>query len=603
MLQPNRDRLDYGTLLMPPEGFQLDHAIATSYSLDLDTLISIPVALYFAHSLDLNIKQDVVQVLDSIRRASDTVRVFCQKGQICVPDNQHRLYSFIESCVVQVPPTHKDSFHPKIWVIRYSNSLKEVKYRLIVLSRNLTFDRSWDIAFQMDGDSFRDRSNNFRNTKPLVDFINYLGSFEKISWIKSFVADLGKTEFKLTSNEFEDFKLMPSGFDGYQSNTLFRGSVFDELLIISPFLTNGGLEVARNHSSTKPIVFSREFELKRINKDLLSQFSAYHLSKDCVDGEEKIEVDTEENLLSQPQDLHAKLYSVKSGWDAFLYVGSANCSKRAMDNNVEFMIQLRGKNSKIGPQAFLQELINDELKVFQRYSGTDELTDLEKRVEEHEQILQAVRIELVNAPLKARANIQDDGNYQIEIDFNLSRVASNPQIEAAAYLLRSDNQKNVLKQSERNVWIVHNIAELDLSCFMIIDLRLKGSQVTLHFAIKTEIANLPASRSTKIFRDIISNTANFLKYIRFLLADDYWEEQLAFPESKESRDGDLRRIFNGEEPIYENLLKAASRQPERLVEIKNVMDKLSQEESKDKPIIPDDFRRLWDIFDKLEVKK
>ncbi len=56
MLQPNKDRLDYGNLLMPPEGFQLDNAIATSYSLDLDALISIPVALYFAHSLDLNVK-------------------------------------------------------------------------------------------------------------------------------------------------------------------------------------------------------------------------------------------------------------------------------------------------------------------------------------------------------------------------------------------------------------------------------------------------------------------------------------------------------------------------------------------------------------------
>ena len=162
MLQPNKDRLDYGNLLMPPEGFQLDNAIATSYSLDLDALISIPVALYFAHSLDLNVKQDVVQVLDSIRRASTTVKVYCQKGQIKVPDNQHRHYMFIEPCVVQVPPTHRDSFHPKVWVIRYKNNSNEIKYRVIILSRNLTFDRSWDVAFQLDGDCIQDRKNNFR---------------------------------------------------------------------------------------------------------------------------------------------------------------------------------------------------------------------------------------------------------------------------------------------------------------------------------------------------------------------------------------------------------------------------------------------------------
>ena len=368
MLQPHKDRLDYGNLLMPPEGFQLDNAIATSYSLDLDALISIPVALYFAHSLDLNVKQDVVQVLDSIRRASDTVKVFCQKGQIKVPETQHRLYSFIEPCIVQVAPTQQDSFHPKIWVIRYKNNHKEIKYRVIVLSRNLTFDRSWDVAFQMEGDFIQDRQKNFGKTKPLIDFINYLSGFEKISWIKSFVADLGKTDFKITANEFEDFTFLPTGIEGYRKNILFDKQLYDNLLIISPFVTNGGLEIAKQHSKIKPTLFSREFELKKLNREVLTHFSVYHLSNDFVEGEEKLEVDTEENMISQPQDLHAKVYSYKSGWDAYLLLGSANCSKRAMENNVEFMIQLKGKNSKIGPDAIFADLVNKDFHVFQQYS-------------------------------------------------------------------------------------------------------------------------------------------------------------------------------------------------------------------------------------------
>src|SRR5690606_33498010 len=133
-------------------------------------------------------------------------------------------------------------------------------------------------------------------------------------------------------------------------------------------------------------------------------FSVYHLSNDFVEGEEILEVDTEENLLSQPQDLHAKVYSYKSGWDAYLLLGSTNCSKRAMENNVEFMIQLKGKNSKIGPDVIFAELVNKDLHVFQQYSVTEELSAQEKLLDEQEQELQKLKIEMLNVALKARAS-------------------------------------------------------------------------------------------------------------------------------------------------------------------------------------------------------
>ena len=604
MLQPNKknDRLDYGNLLMPPEGFQLDNAIATSYSLDLDALISIPVALYFAHSLDLNVNQDVVQILDSIRRASDTVKVFCQKGQIKVPDNLHRLYSFIEPCVVQIPPTRKDSFHPKIWVIRYKNKSKEIKYRVIILSRNLTFDRSGDVAFYMDGNCIQERQNNFKKTKPLVDFINHLAGYEEISWLKSFVADLGKTEFKLTDNEFEDFNFLPTGFQGYKKNILFDKQIYDELLIISPFITNSGLDLARKHSINKPYLFSREFELKKLNQEVLKHFSVYHLANDFVEGEEKLEADTEENIPPQLQDLHAKVYSYKEGWNASLLLGSSNCSMRAMVNNVEFMIQLKGKNSKIGPAAIFKELINDELKVFQEYSATEQLSEQEQLLNQEEQELQNLKIDLVNSILIAKVIKQEDSNFKIEVDFDLKSIPNNPKIKATSYLLRSNEQKQILKTGERNIWTVHNISELDLSCFLIIELKLEDSPASISFVMKIRIENLPDTRNTKIFRDIISNTANFFKYIRFLLAENYWDEQLSFGDDygKDSEGNSFGIYFNQEVPIYENMLKAISREPEKLVEIKKVMDKLSEEENKDQPIIPEDFKILWNVFEETQ---
>jgi len=603
MLQPNKDRLDYGNLLIPPEGFQLENAIATSYSLDLDALISVPVALYFAHSLDVNLKEDVVQVLDSVRRASDTLKVFCQKGQIKVPDNQHRLYSFIEPCIVEIPPTHKSSFHPKIWIIRYKNKSGEINYRVIVLSRNLTFDRSWDVAFQIDGKCVPNQK--FDKTKPLIDFINYLAQYENISWLKKFVLDLGKTQFEL-SNEFKSFEFHPMGINGYRKNLLFDNNNWDELLIISPFLSSDALMKVKNSSKTKPRLFSREYELQKVKQDVLAYFDVYHLGSNFVEGEEKLEVDTEENNQIQLQDLHAKIYSYKNGWNADLFLGSANCSRRAMFDNIEFMIQLTGKNSTIGPDVIFKELINDELTIFQKYDPTEEHLNEEQQLLKEERILQHTKIEIINTKLSAKAIKQDDLNYTIEFNFDFTKISPAVEIEAAAYMLNAKEQKHELKFVGKNFWSIRNIAETDISCFLIVELKIRNSEVSpTSFTIKTPIDNLPETRGTKIFRDIISNTANFFKYIRFLLAENYWEEDLAFSNNEKffNKSG-LGYSFSDEEPLYENMLKAVSRNPEKLDEIKKVMERLKNEGEKEKrSIIPEDFEALWNMFEEIRRKK
>jgi hypothetical protein len=58
-----------------------------------------------------------------------------------------------------------------------------------------------------------------------------------------------------------------------------------------------------------------------------------------------------------------------------------------------------------------------------------------------------------------------------------------------------------------------------------------------------------------------------------------------------------------EEPIYENMLKAMSRDRQKIVEIKTVIEKISEEEDQDNPIIPDDFKELWRVFEEVYKKK
>lgn len=42
----NRDRTDYSGILMPPDGYRLDRAVGTTYSLDLEALTAVAIRCY-----------------------------------------------------------------------------------------------------------------------------------------------------------------------------------------------------------------------------------------------------------------------------------------------------------------------------------------------------------------------------------------------------------------------------------------------------------------------------------------------------------------------------------------------------------------------------
>src|ERR1700674_1861457 len=141
--------------LRPPPGAELDRAIGTTYSLDLLSLLAAPLgfALLDREAADGRLVADPVALLEAVRRNADRIDVFCQASKIGIP-RQHRLiFNYLEDSVHEVfPPNNEAIFHPKVWVIRYRRSDGQMTYRLLCLSRNLTFDRSWDTVLCLDGD-------------------------------------------------------------------------------------------------------------------------------------------------------------------------------------------------------------------------------------------------------------------------------------------------------------------------------------------------------------------------------------------------------------------------------------------------------------------
>lgn len=336
MLNPNNNRLDYGSILSAPPNYELDFAIGTSYSLDLDSLVGASISLGLSQETDTILRNNPIFLLEALRSTGDKVALFCEKGRISMPRNPTQLYILLEEMVFQVNPSKREkikgypAFHPKFWLVRYVSENDDVAYRVIVLSRNLTFDRSWDISFCMDGVKLENSSNQMMiKNRNLSIFLNYLKDFStdsnKTEKINEIIRELDYVEFDLNSNTFYDFDFIPNGVRdnvSIENYPLFEED-FDDLAIMTPFLSKTvigdfnkrikGNESYQNYlretGDTRCYLFTRAESLSKLNKNDCDEFKIYTLKDEIIDGEFTIsgesddsnENDYDENINGKPK--------------------------------------------------------------------------------------------------------------------------------------------------------------------------------------------------------------------------------------------------------------------------------------------------------------
>ena len=365
MLNPNNDRLDYGQILAPPAGYDLDFAVGTTYSLDLDALVGASLALGLSEETDSELMNNPICLLEALRSTGDRVALFCEGGQIHMPNKVTALYILLEKMVFSVKTAKRrgsarfPSFHPKFWLIRYKNINGDLLYRIIVLSRNLTFDRSWDVTYYLDGHITKDPSDK---NEPVCDFLRYLLSQlpgdengrEKAKNIRALIKELPKVVFETEEKMFYDYEFIPNGvknsmsggFYSFDKTDLFQDT-FHEILIISPFLSGDTIKDFndRNKGSlikdARYMLITREMSLARLKPRDVSNFVIYTMRDQVIDGETAISEGAQE---IRKQDIHAKIYMVRKYVNTDLYLGSLNASHSGVHTNIEFMIRLRSKN-------------------------------------------------------------------------------------------------------------------------------------------------------------------------------------------------------------------------------------------------------------------
>ena len=648
MLRPDQDRLDYGKVLAPPEGYHMDFAIGTTYSLDLDALVGATMALGLSSETDTDLIKNPVCLLEVLKTTADRIVLFCEAGQIHTPGNITELYILLEKMVysVALPGTAMNryaSFHPKFWLIRYvkkseNRDNEEVIYRVVVLSRNLTFDRSWDVTYYMDAYPCEDEEDDDRNY-PVCDFIRHLAkkwlpeegnAKDKRKRIYEICEELPKYRFEPT-NDFKDFEFIPNNVPKYREretedkNGLYSildaplfWETFNELLIMSPFLSNNVMIQLQNRNKyrnrvERPVyrLFTRKEALGKLHVDDCSEFEIYCLKdrvvqgEDCLGGDELAGTEQQKTVSDiQKQDIHAKLYYAKKGSYSRLYLGSLNASDNGIKNNIEFMICLqdmrKGHNLdiyEVSNQFFNGDEDSPE-NPFERVTLTSEDTpQAEETSNELEYVVKAICRGEGN-----RAVVENtDTEYSCRLQFDeqmLQRVLPHLESIGCRVAVRPLFAKVAEKELSSDMQFT-GLSLLNLSVFYVISVTKETTTVRRVVEIKTE--NLPDNREGEVTRKVLNNKECFYRYIAFLLGDNTVLGMMETCESQFAGTGTGTDGASVLPALYEKMLKTAATEPEKLKQVGDLLivldNKITETGNTDGTY--EQFKQLYSTFQKV----
>ena len=392
--------------LRPPAGYRLRRAVGTSFTLDLMALLTAPLAFTFfdAHDDEGAPLADPVALLEALRRHAEKITLFCQAGAIGVPKPQQRLMAYLEGSVFEVEARREGGiFHPKIWVLNFEADDRPAIYRVLCLSRNLTFARAWDTCLRLEG-RLTQRQRGYSRNKPFADLLLALPELATRSLPAELRGDISRMAYEVRRVDFRppgpfsDFRVHNFGL-GRRGGWPFPKA--RRSLVVSPFLVGSTVQSLKNHHGLEVLVSRPEaFEdvVRAKGREALPA-TCYVLSPgaslDSRDAEEGAEEKADE---SPPVDesppepspdndevelvgLHAKLFLFENGQEARLFAGSANATSAAFQQNVEVLVELVGRKGNCGINALLGAENDPRLdtlrSLLQAYRVPDSIPDVD----------------------------------------------------------------------------------------------------------------------------------------------------------------------------------------------------------------------------------
>jgi len=608
MLEPSSRTLLLDSL-RPPTGYELSAAVGTTYTLDLVALMvaALPFAFFDTEDSSGDNITEPLPLIEALRRNAERITVFCQGGKIGVPAQQRALFAYVEDCIYEVVP-RRGAFHPKLWVLRYTAPDGPVRYRLLCLSRNLTFDRSWDTALVLDG-TLVDRQNGYASNRPLSDFIKEVAALatqplspSRADDIRRVVDECRRVRWEPPEGVDPKVQFWPLGIPGYGSRELL-GSGWRQMLVVSPFLTQDVVADLKTRAKY-PILISRIAALADMPPASLADYQNIYVLNDAANlepPEEALDVAPSDAAERHLVGLHAKLYLMHNGWGPVrILTGSANATGAGMRGNVEFLVELIAARTTVTIDRLMEPgtpgaaSLRDMLVEYDQADG--EQTEKDVVSQELDSILERTELAVASWPLQAKIIPDPEGGFHLELyaTDKLSNVGASVSV---APLLAKPRRFPVRPGAEGPIGTWGPMDLEVLTAFFSFEIKATiGSRSRPHtFARRLELLDEPEGRKEAILRTVLQDRGNVLRYLMLLAALDGADSGSSLARARDLT-GDsatFAGMFEFGTTLFESLVRALDRDPSRLSQVDRLVRDLRADPESAK-LLPDDFASIWD---------
>lgn len=586
--------------LRPPAGYKVDIAVGTTYSLNLTALLLAPLsfALFDRDDSEDIRSLDPIRLLEAVRRYAGHTTVFCQAGGIHVPSQYRSILTFVEDSVREVAPSQDDAlFHPKMWALRFADQDRNRLHRVIVLSRNLTLDRSWDTALILDEDN-----DGTIDGAPAADFVRRLPTLtlrplngRRSDELQDLAATLERVQLAAPA-PFTDGTLVPMGLDG-NSVWPFPDKA-RRLLAISPFLTPKAVTRLSSVAAQRTVI-SRAESLEQVGSNALNGWEVNVLQRMAeVDPHEDVDDVSKavpDGFFESHDGLHAKTFVVDVDQNQSMVVtGSANLTTASWAGNVEFDAVLTGPTGSCGVSAVLH--------------GSPEAPGLAQILEDYAVIAQegiaeeaattGFELEAFHRRLAAgqpglHIDTVDDERVTAVLSFDIPIATPGTTTVRLASL--GEGQAKAL-----DVSLAWTIAPTNVTPFVVVETAAGGgdAKVTRRCVLKAELTGAIDGRRQEAVFSILRSKDDVLRYLVFLLGDPSYDAlfaEVAGIGGERFADADRPAQASADVALFEPLVRAAGRDQDALARVASLVEEL-RELPNGAELVPDGFEELWDVI-------
>ena len=601
MLEPESRHL-LTDALRPPDGYAVERALATTYTLDLTSVLLAPLAMAAydqRHATELDGAATPLALLESIRRHAEHTTVLCQAAGIHVPPAYPKLAAFAEGCVAEVAPPPGRTFHPKMWVLRFVDDDGGRRHRFACLSRNLTGDRSWDTVLICDEDP---DAKHTLDSGPISTFVEELleSTVRPLTAVRrGQLRDLCESlrHARLALPEpFTEGRVIalgtPSG-DGWP-----LPDTADTCAVISPFLDVGTVgRLPRSRGDR--ILLSRPDTFERLGSRALADLDLRVLQPlaDSAQPDESAEAAAAADL---SKGLHAKVFAWQSEGRAHVLTGSANCTGAAFGGNIELSVLLSGPVSACGVHALVGDDTSGFLRITQGYAPR-EVEPQPDPVYRAERMVELWHAEL--AVCTPRLIVTDgESGFDLQLEVTLP---ADPDGLVGRTMVRPVGVRTIPFRPLVGgpSWRGLNLAGLTPYLAVSTTVDVDGTTVTKECVLLCEVVDAPQDRLARLLRELLARQEDILRYLALLLGDPSVDDLLDRllqdgadeneDEDNDKKHGDYGVSFD-DLVLLEPLVRAAARGDDALLRAHRLLEDL-RDPNGELPQLSEEFLELWRV--------